>query len=366
MIKMSPGDVLYLRGGSYTPGYRIFIRKHDGGAPGAFKTIRSFPGESARIRRYGFLVDASFVRLENLHFVDGAGVHGSDQISDYGQERRGIQVVNCTFTGSVGWDFIGVIGDDILVEGNVIEMQGSSQGTQGHGIYVSHGSGAVVRNNVIRGYVEGYGIHVFDQRRGGDTGRFHRRIRNVVIERNTVTGSTRRSGIIAVAYDGAAIDNLTIRNNIVYGNGRHGIVVGAQASNIHIYNNTIYGNGGSAILVDTNYSGGTLSHVFTRNNVIDIGGSGVVDHISVTAHRGTIVADTNLYWPGPPRLSNLSDPHAVVGDPRYADAAKRDFHIQLGSAAIDRGLPLPAVPDDRDGVPRPRGKAFDIGAYEHR
>jgi len=250
------------------------------------------------------------------------------------------------------------------VEGNVIDMEGSSQGTQGHGIYLSHGSGAVIRRNVIKGYVQGYGIHIFDQRRGSDARSFYRKIRNAVIEGNMVTGSTQRAGIIAVAYDGAAIDNLTIRNNVVYGNAGPGIVVGAQASNIHIYNNTIYGNGVSAIQVETNYSRGTLSDVAIKNNILDISGSTMGNHIKVTVSRSTISADTNLYWPGPARLSNISDPRAVVGDPRYVSAAGRDFHLQPGSAAIDRGLTLPMVPTDRDGVRRPQGAVIDIGAYE--
>ena len=355
VIKISPGDVLYLRGGEYVPGYSIYIRKWSGGAPGLYKTIRSYPGEVAQLRKYGFLVEGSYIRIERLVFTDGAGV---------GFEGTGSRIFNCTFRGPLSWSMISVSGDDALVEGNTLEMQGSSMGTQGHGIYLSHGSGAVIRNNMISGSVAGYGIHVFDQRRSQDARSFFRRIRNAVIEGNTVTGSTQRAGIIAVAYDGAAIDNLTIRNNVVYGNARYGIIVGAQASNISIYNNTLYGNGGAPIYLDTNYSGGELSNVTIKNNILDIGGSAGIHHIEVTKPRNTFTADTNLYWPGPARVSGISDPHPVVGDPLFVSPGVHDFHLRPGSAAIDRGLKFPGIAVDREGVPRPQGTAVDIGAYE--
>jgi hypothetical protein len=355
VIKILPGDVLYLRGGEYIPGYSIYIRKSNGGSPGLYKTIRSYPGEVAELRKYGFLVEGSYIRIERLVFTDGAGV---------GVEGTGSWIINCSFKGSLSWSMISVSGDDVLVEGNTLEMQGSSMGTQGHGIYLSNGSGAVIRNNKIGGAVAGYGIHVFDQRRSQDARTFFRRIRNAVIEGNTVTGSTQRAGIIAVAYDGAAIDNLTIRNNVVYGNARYGIIVGAQASNISICNNTIYGNGGAPVYLDTNYSGGELSNVTIKNNILDLGGTSGIHHIEATKPRSTFLADTNLYWPGPAKLSGISDPHPVVGDPRFASPGSHDFHLRPGSAAIDRGLKIPGVAFDREGVLRQQRSAIDIGAYE--
>lgn len=358
MMKTQPGDVLYLRAGTYLPGYSIYIRKWSGGKPGAYKIIRPYPGETAKIRKYGFEIEGSYIRIENLDFIDGAGVGFNSEAG------KGFQVVNCRFRGPLGWGVITVMGDDPLVEGNVIDMQGSSMGTQGHGIYLSHGSGAVIRRNVIKGTVEGYGIHVFDQRRSQDPPSFFRRIRNVVIEGNVVTGSSNRSGIIAVAYDGAAIDNITIRNNVVYGNARHGIYVGAQASNIFIYNNTVYGNGGFPIYVDTNYSGGETSNVTIRNNILDLGAALGIDHIYVTRRRATFSADTNLYWPGPPRQRGISDSRPIVGDPMYRNAEKADFRPRPGSAAVDRGAAIPGMKRDIEGTRRPQGAAVDIGAYE--
>jgi len=48
----------------------------------------------------------------------------------------------------------------------------------------------------------------------------------------------------------------------------------------------------------------------------------------------------------------------------FEDAAGHDYRLVLGSAPTDVGIELAEVTDDRLGVPRPFGAAFDIGAYE--
>lgn len=42
-----------------------------------------------------------------------------------------------------------------------------------------------------------------------------------------------------------------------------------------------------------------------------------------------------------------------------------DFHLKEGSIAIDAGTPYNAPPIDYDGIPRPQGDNYDIGAYEY-
>jgi hypothetical protein len=41
-----------------------------------------------------------------------------------------------------------------------------------------------------------------------------------------------------------------------------------------------------------------------------------------------------------------------------------DFRPRPGSPALDVGLPLADVTHDADGIARPRGKGYDLGAYE--
>jgi hypothetical protein len=81
-----------------------------------------------------------------------------------------------------------------------------------------------------------------------------------------------------------------------------------------------------------------------RNNIISGNGTNVDDR----TRDGSTKADYNL----------------IGGDPRFVDPANGNFRLQADSPAIDVGVALPAVTADADGVPRPQGAAYDMGAYE--
>jgi hypothetical protein len=46
------------------------------------------------------------------------------------------------------------------------------------------------------------------------------------------------------------------------------------------------------------------------------------------------------------------------------NAKAHDYHLASRAPAVDAGERLGAVTVDRDGVERPQGGAFDVGAYE--
>lgn len=52
------------------------------------------------------------------------------------------------------------------------------------------------------------------------------------------------------------------------------------------------------------------------------------------------------------------------GDQLLVDPTNADFQLGVGSPAIDNGAPEDAPASDFDGVSRPQGAAFDIGAFE--
>ena len=54
----------------------------------------------------------------------------------------------------------------------------------------------------------------------------------------------------------------------------------------------------------------------------------------------------------------------IYGDPVFVDPGAGDYHIGLGSAAINAGVDA-GVNTDIDGDPRPIGAGFDIGADEY-
>jgi len=48
----------------------------------------------------------------------------------------------------------------------------------------------------------------------------------------------------------------------------------------------------------------------------------------------------------------------------FVNVGGDDYHLAAGSPAIDTAAAIGAVTTDRDGVSRPRGAAYDVGAYE--
>ena len=74
--------------------------------------------------------------------------------------------------------------------------------------------------------------------------------------------------------------------------------------------------------------------------------------------RNTLVLGAEL----PPQLAEGSN--LAVGGEAFVDAAVHDYHLALGSPAVDAGEALEDVVEDREGRIRPVGDGWDIGAYE--
>jgi hypothetical protein len=136
---------------------------------------------------------------------------------------------------------------------------------------------------------------------------------------------------------------------------------------IHIYHNTIvgsYGNGGAAILVAT-YN---VSNIVLTNNLLSFGPDTTSGQIK--AYRpSAITSVSNLVFG--PRLPVMDrdlveiTQGTIVADPRFLDRASGNFHLRSDSPARDGGSPVD-LDRDHDGVRRPFGSGYDIGAYEYR
>jgi parallel beta-helix repeat protein len=302
-----------------------------------------------------FIVECNYLRIEGLHFKNGKAI---------GVRGDNVQIVDNTFSGSgYGWAAVHAGGTNILLEGNQCDISGNVVGTQGHCYYISQSSNMTIRNNVAKG-MTGYGIHVFDQRRSGDPSGFERLIKNVIIEGNVALHSQQRSGIILDAYDHARIENVVIRNNVLFNNAQCGIYVSGVVSNVKIFNNTLFGNGATALGI-----GGSAPEVTNfeiKNNIFDITNksNSNVYHVGTGKENTSLILRNNLYWPKPLLLHKVSDPSPIIGDPRFANPAEKNFHLLPGSMAIDKGVPLSEVSQDKDGIKRPQGTASDLGAFE--
>ena len=128
---------------------------------------------------------------------------------------------------------------------------------------------------------------------------------------------------------------------------------GNSITNAEIYNNTFYNIGKAAInFVTPSDSTGTLA----KNNL----------------WVNSYFTDTRPFWPP---MTNTGYYNCVYGpyDPEntetadpFINSAAYDFHLKSAANAVDSGADLNNIfTTDRDGVLRPQGSAWDIGAYEY-
>ncbi len=333
------GDAILMRAGTYTTN-EVWIRgdRGMGGANGQFLTIKNYPGETVSVggSRRIIIDNASYLRIEGLELrptyrISGGGV--------------GIQIVNNRFVGSqADYGVIEMVGDEILIEGNHLEITGGGD-TQDHGIYLHYGKNIIIRNNFISG-ASGYGIHIYDEDKG--TGEI-KRYENILVEDNYIVNSRERAGIMIGAHDATVeMDGITIRNNVIANNNYPGIFIKYEpSSNVSIFNNIFYGN------TDGIYILTGINKLTVRNNIFDANGEG---HIYISGSVSNATVSNNLYSQPESIGSGLTDSKPCYGDPLFVDADEGDFSLQKGSPAIDAGIDV--------GMPY-TGNAPDIGAFEY-
>ncbi|MFA6435488.1 MAG: choice-of-anchor Q domain-containing protein, partial [Elusimicrobiales bacterium] len=268
-------------------------------------------GASAVWYNYG-----SYVDIEGFDITgDGAGgIYNSGSFCRImGNHVHNIEgPANCATdpNGGAGIDNTNYSASDNDIIGNVVHDVGivncGARSSRVHGIYHSNLRGHIYNN--ITYHNSGYGIHTWHAPR------------DLVISNNLTFGNG-ASGIIVGAGDspggGIKADGFVVTNNISMNNGEYGIIEEGLTGTNNIYkNNLIYGNSAGGISLQ---NGNT--------------------------HQNTVTAD--------PKFVNFK-----------ADGSG-DYHLSAVSPAIDKGTNQGAPADDYDGVARPRGSAFEIGAYEY-
>jgi len=272
---------------------------------------------------------------------------------------------------------------DPTISGNTIT--GNSATQQGGGIYVHSGNATVSNNTITENSAGDYGGAI--SVRSGD----------LTISGNTITHNTVRYGGGGVSMGTATVrmEGNTIAynqasyggamqvattylwlagNTIVHNEATSAVVAGGDGVQVIAENNVLARNGGTAFEISVGQ--GILTHNTVAANqrgvllqygaVLTATNNILADHTAVSISVGgggsrVAVADHNLFW------GNASDPVAgtntVLGDPHFVNAFGGDYHLGLGSAAVDAGVDAD-VTTDIDGDVRPLGAGFDIGADE--
>jgi len=155
---------------------------------------------------------------------------------------------------------------------------------------------------------------------------------------------------------------VTIRNNIFDGAGSSNsytaIVVEKRGYEpypvgIEIFNNTIYipipfsGSNRTGVTIGPDAVG-----TIAKNNLVFISGS----------QGNVLLSDAGV---GTMQSNNVLNGSFGFSDPSNAVPLQRSFTLTSGSsAAIDQGAPVVSLFEDFAGNPRPRGSAYDVGAFE--
>ena len=375
---VSPGDVLYLRAGTWAgeDQFEAALALYDlpSGTADRPVALVGYPGETAVIG------DNSTLRGIHLYHGDNR-----DSPLDYLTISRltirgscvGVTIVSGNSHGRlVGNEFTGAnsVCDDAAISvtttatdwkflGNWIHGNGGNK--LQHGIYLGGfgtNSDIEIAWNRIEDQRGGRGIQIYGHL-GGD------RVQDVAIHDNEIYDID-RDGLLLGQTDADTLEiaNIRIFNNLFSGAGRctgHAIRVGNRtATGISISHNTLSDNGGGTQSCDES-RGETTGQIVIENAVdVEIRDNILVangDESMIDGGGGFLTAANNLYFGGG---AFGGDSSPVNGDPAFVGGPGRDFHLQAGSAAIDRAE-ASDVDRDHDGLSRNQGTGADLGAYEY-
>jgi parallel beta-helix repeat protein len=189
-------------------------------------------------------------------------------------------------------------------------------------------------------------------------------------------------GIEIGGYTGTTMDSIDIYNNLIYRNKGAGVRItrydgpsGDYAmQNVSIINNTIYGNGTVGNGWDADNGGMNIFNVnpenlLIRNNILS-NNTVCTIFVSPEVLTGSLTIDCNFFDGFRNYPYETAGTNPVYGSPLFIDTLKNDYHLRADSPCIDIGHPNqvyndPADPD-RPGYalyPAQGTLRNDMGAY---
>lgn len=261
--------------------------------------------------------------------------------------------------------------------------------TNGNGGAVILNGGGVISNSYFSGNSgnSGGAVHV-----GGGTG-ITSSITNCFFENNAVYGyANNLGGALRSQFAGTlTVSNCIFRNNSAAGSGSAIHIQLAAATNFTtVSNSLIYGNTGKGAFY---MLGGTLNNVTVVNNVEGgvyvasasipskiynsvfwgTGNSGAItsvvnNAVAIVQNTASLSFQTN--FTGTNNINNVllnasnSGSELGVYYPEFIDPETNNWELGYKSALLNTGQTIALVTTDFNGVARPQGSAYDIGAHE--
>ncbi len=376
---VQPGDTIYLRDGYYgdlliqslynegditiaaQPGHHPRLRTIyvQGGGHWVFRGLTISPSFEEPLSKttivffenHGFQGPAQDILLEDCHLMsveDSSGWSAQDW-NDYASNGVRADGDRITIKGChlLNVDFgITLSGEYSVAQDNVIENF-SGDGMRGLGNYERF------EHNVVKNCYDVNDNHDdgFQSWSVGPDGVGTGEVVGVELLGNVIINfedpeQPFRGTLQGIGCFGGMYVDWVVENNVIIVDHYHGIsfygAVGCRIVNNTVFDPTPESPGPAWIMIHDHKDGTPSSDCIVRNNL-------AVQFVGMDSPGVT------------------SDHNLIIDDPLtlFVDPTGYDFHLLPTAQAIDEGSPEDAPAEDIEGVSRPQGQAWDIGAYEY-
>ncbi len=395
---LQPGDTLIILPGTYNETLTS-VRSGTAQAP---ITVRSEQGRgSVLITKSGQVLSISHEHL----VVDGLTFDAQYSAADAARVTSGgnfFKFLNSELRRA-GRDCMDMSGpDNVLIENSLIHhclyWDPAVGRADAHGIAAggSFTDGLIIRNTEIHSF-SGDALQI-------DPGRNANGWRNVVVENSHFwlgplpsaqngysAGMVPGENAIDTKISGTAPrGTLHIRNNVFNGY-RNGLISNMAALNLKenisaiVEGNEIYdseialrlrgpgSNGGAEVIAYNNLIYNASTAVRYEDNINNLRlfnntfGSGITVpfHQAGTAQTNPVfISNLLVYGTSMPAIAKNSSSSRLASGSDFVNMPAYNYHLASGSLALDAGVFVSSVQTDKDGVARPQGSAYDVGAYE--
>ena len=384
------GDTVIVANGTYE---EILAPQNSGspGSPVIFKAASAhgavIDGSSITLDIYGALVqvsDRSYVTIEGFKVVDAGPLDTSSGIQVDNSQHIVIQNNHTLRTASSGILVWG--SDEVVVENNEVE-EAMTRGATSENECITFGetSNFVARGNHVHhgSTIRGEGIDAKDGSSNGEVvGNHVHHVASVGLYVDSWDKSTHDidvhenlvhdiggAGISIASEMGGTLSRVRVFNNLVYDNTEVGLslsgccIASHPVSDVEIVNNTFVNNGQDPWGGSIHHENSQAQGVVIRNNIVS---EGYLFQIALEGvPPGEVSVDYNLIHGFRGEVGETRGSNYQEGNPLFADAGNKDFHLTATSPGVDTGSSTAAPATDYDGNTRPQGTGMDMGAYEY-